>query len=110
MRDEGYRPKQGMTAEQLAHPPRGGSGVPPLGPARESALPRTPATKARDHARIAVDAGGYIRCQGCSLPVARVQDGVLIIESRHFGDKHVNVFRLEDVVELLERERRKECA
>ena len=59
---------------------------------------------------IPIDDRGWIRCHDCSLPCARVQDGVLVIESRHYGAKHLNVFRLEDVVELLERARQKECA
>ena len=59
---------------------------------------------------IQLDDRGYVRCPDCGLPVMRVQDGVLIVVSRHQGDKHTNVFRLEDVVELLQRERRKECA
>lgn len=59
---------------------------------------------------IQVDDRGYVLCHDCSLPCARVQEGVLVIESHHFGGKHTNVFRLEDVVELLERERQKECA
>ena len=58
-----------------------------------------------------VDERGYIRCGDCHLPCARVRDGVLVIESRHSGVKHVNAIRLEDVVELLrDRERQKECA
>jgi len=58
-----------------------------------------------------VDERGYIRCCDCHLPYARVRDGVLVIESRHGGTKHVNAIRLEDVVQLLQdRERQKECA
>lgn len=56
-----------------------------------------------------VDERGFIRCDECNLPYARVQDGVLVIESRHYGVKHTNVIRLEDMIELLQ-ERQKECA
>jgi hypothetical protein len=44
-----------------------------------------------------------LRCQcgACDLPFATVQAGVLVIISRHGGDKHTNVLRLEDVERLL---------
>jgi len=58
-----------------------------------------------------IDERGRLRCPDCGLPFACVRDGVLVIESRHSGVKHINAIRLEDVVELLqERERQKECA
>ena len=58
-----------------------------------------------------IDERGFLRCSDCHLPFARVQEGVLIIESKHDRVKHMNVIRLEDVVELLQdRERQKECA
>lgn len=34
--------------------------------------------------------GLTLRCAVCELPYARVQNGVLIIESRHHGQVHVN--------------------
>jgi len=58
-----------------------------------------------------VDERGRLRCPDCGLPFARVQDGVLVIETQHYGKRHTNVLRLEDVVQLLqERERQRECA
>lgn len=53
---------------------------------------------------INVDERGYIRCQSCGLPCARVQNGMLIIESRHYGVRHTNVFRIDDMLELLQGE------
>jgi hypothetical protein len=34
--------------------------------------------------------GVTLRCATCELPFARVQNGVLIVESRHHGQIHVN--------------------
>ena len=34
--------------------------------------------------------GLTLRCATCELPYARLQNGVLIIESRHHGQIHVN--------------------
>lgn len=41
-------------------------------------------------------------CPGCALPVAYVQNGALVIESRHHGARHVNVLPLTRVIELLQ--------
>jgi hypothetical protein len=32
-----------------------------------------------------------LRCTVCGLPWARIENGVLIVESRHHGERHVNV-------------------
>jgi hypothetical protein len=45
-------------------------------------------------------AGIPLRCSKCGLPYARVQNGVLIIESKHRGETHVNVIALADLAEL----------
>lgn len=42
-------------------------------------------------------------CAGCELPFAYIQNGVLVIESRHHGEQHVNVLALAQVIELLQR-------
>lgn len=41
-------------------------------------------------------------CAGCELPFAYIQNGVLVIESRHHGEQHVNVLRLEELIRLLQ--------
>ena len=33
--------------------------------------------------------------KGCQLPVAYLKDGMLIIESRHHGEKHVSTIRVD---------------
>ena len=38
--------------------------------------------------------GLTLRCATCELPFARVQNGVLIVESRHHGEVHVNAVPL----------------
>lgn len=40
-------------------------------------------------------------CSTCRLPFAVVENGVLVIESRHHGEKHTNVLSLEAVYELV---------
>lgn len=45
-------------------------------------------------------AGVPLRCSKCGLPFARVQNGVLIIESKHRGETHVNVIAVADLAEL----------
>lgn len=40
-------------------------------------------------------------CSICRLPFARIENGVLIIESRHHGDKHTNVISLKTLLELI---------
>ncbi len=41
------------------------------------------------------------QCSCCKLPFARIQNGVLIIESRHHGEKHTNVISLADLIQLI---------
>ncbi len=45
-----------------------------------------------------------LRCCHCGLPWAKVQAGVLIIESKHHGDKHVNVIPLADLLRMCHNE------
>lgn len=45
-----------------------------------------------------------LRCDCCGLPYARIQQGALVVESRHHGDKHTNVVALEALLELCRRE------
>lgn len=45
-----------------------------------------------------------LRCTVCGLPWARIENGVLIVESRHHGQRHVNVMSLRQLVELQEPE------
>lgn len=46
-----------------------------------------------------VFAGIPLRCT-CGLPYARILNGVLIVESKHRGETHVNVISLADLAEL----------
>ena len=39
-------------------------------------------------------------CTTCGLPFGRIENGCLVIESRHHGEKHVNVMALTKVIEL----------
>jgi hypothetical protein len=41
-----------------------------------------------------------LRCGVCGLPWAKVQNGVLIVESHHHSDKHVNVMPLDELQRL----------
>jgi hypothetical protein len=43
-----------------------------------------------------------LKCAACGLPFARVQNGALVIESRHHGDKHYNVIALDMLRDLLQ--------
>lgn len=56
-------------------------------------------------ARITVnlDEFGYLRCPTCGLPYARLSGNVLIIESRHHGEKHTNTITVDKLAELVER-------
>lgn len=42
------------------------------------------------------------QCGACTLPYARVQNGILVIQSDHYGKTHTNVLTLEEVRRLLE--------
>lgn len=41
-----------------------------------------------------------LRCGQCGLPWAKICNGVLVVESRHHGDRHVNVITLDEVKRL----------
>ncbi len=43
-----------------------------------------------------------LRCACCGLPYARVQNGCLVVESRHHGEKHTNAISLADVARLFD--------
>lgn len=43
-----------------------------------------------------------LRCAKCGLPWATIQNGVLMVESKHNGDKHTNVITLAELVKLLQ--------
>lgn len=45
-------------------------------------------------------AGVPLRCSECGLPFARIQNGVLIVESKHNGETHVNVITIAAIAEL----------
>lgn len=40
-------------------------------------------------------------CTHCQLPFARIQNETLVIESRHHGEKHVNVIPLDMLQRIL---------
>lgn len=42
-----------------------------------------------------------VPCRECENPAAYVRDGMLVIESKHHGKKHRNVFTLEFLAKLL---------
>jgi hypothetical protein len=53
-----------------------------------------------------------LRCGQCGLPWAKICNGVLVVESRHHGDRHVNAMALEALMRLwaeaqVEEDRRK---
>ncbi len=50
---------------------------------------------ARQHAQLA---GQAIRCDHDGLKMAEIQDGHLILRSKHHGETHVKVVRLEGLV------------
>jgi hypothetical protein len=43
-----------------------------------------------------------LKCSCCDLPFAVVQRGVLVIQSRHHGERHVNVLTLEELRRMLD--------
>ena len=43
-----------------------------------------------------------LRCGVCGLPWAKVQNGVLIVESHHHSDKHTNVMPLDELKRMAE--------
>ena len=46
-----------------------------------------------------------LRCQ-CGLPYARLENGCIIIESRHHGETHQNVMPLATLVEMAQAQER----
>ncbi len=51
-----------------------------------------------------LDEKGRLICQCCGLPFARLQNGCLVVESRHSGEKHVNAVSIEELVKLAKQE------
>jgi hypothetical protein len=49
-----------------------------------------------------------LRCAYCGLPWAKVQNGVLIVESHHHSDKHVNVIPLDELKRVYEEAQQQE--
>lgn len=47
-----------------------------------------------------------LRCQcgDCTLPFGYVQNGILVIQTEHYGKKHINVLTLGQVLELLKQQ------
>jgi hypothetical protein len=43
-----------------------------------------------------------LRCTECGLPYARVVNGVLVVESRHHGEKHTSVIAIAELDKLAE--------
>jgi hypothetical protein len=43
-----------------------------------------------------------LKCSCCDLPFATIQRGVLVIVSRHHGDKHINVLSLADLLQQIQ--------
>jgi hypothetical protein len=41
-----------------------------------------------------------LRCGQCGLPWAKLSNGVLVVESRHHGERHVNVIALETLFKM----------
>ena len=48
-----------------------------------------------------MDDAGHLRCPTCGVPYARLDGNVLVIESRHHGEKHVNVITVDKLLELV---------
>jgi hypothetical protein len=45
-----------------------------------------------------------LRCN-CGTPWAKIVNGCLVVESRHRGEKHVNVLAMEELRRLMEQSR-----
>jgi len=43
-----------------------------------------------------------LQCASCVLPWARIENDVLIVESRHHGAIHVNVIPIQELVRIVE--------
>lgn len=42
-----------------------------------------------------------LRCAECGTPVAALQNGCLVIESKHHGEKHVSAFSVWELLLLV---------
>ena len=42
-----------------------------------------------------------LRCAKCGLPYATMQNGAIVIESRHHGEKHINVVSVWELVMMV---------
>lgn len=49
-----------------------------------------------------------LRCGQCGLPWAKISNGVLVVESRHHGDRHVNAIALPELTRLWQEAQRAE--
>ena len=45
-----------------------------------------------------------LRCTECGTPVAALQNGCLVIESKHHGEKHLNAFSVWELVLMVLKE------
>lgn len=45
-----------------------------------------------------------LRCAECGLPFGRIQNGALIIESRHHGERHTNTIAVQRLQQLARRD------
>jgi len=50
-----------------------------------------------------------LRCAECGLPWARLQDGVLIVESRHHGETHVNALPARRLLAMARQQEREQA-
>jgi len=41
-----------------------------------------------------------IRCQKCNLTAARIEGGELVVECRHYGEKHVSRYVLAELLKM----------
>lgn len=46
-----------------------------------------------------------IKCDKCDLPVARMVSGVLVVEARHHGEKHITFIEVGELVMIANRQR-----
>ncbi len=42
-----------------------------------------------------------LRCTECGLPWAKIVNGVLVVESRHHGEKHTSVIAITELEKLM---------
>lgn len=54
--------------------------------------------------RSIVDERGRLICACCGLPFARLQNGCLVVESKHSGERHVNAISVEQLVRISQEE------